>query len=306
MVARAVPPESVNGVDVGGTKIRAGTVARDGAIGRSLEVETPTDGPEPFFEALFDVVEQLLPDDAPAIGIGIPMNIDRRTGIALSAANLPLVSLDVGGRVRGRFDVPVGLENDGNATALAEWRCGAARGASDVVALALGTGVGGGLVLDGRLFRGWAEVGHLVVAADGPRCQGNCHGRGHLETLASGEAASRAAAELWGTGADAHRLVGEAGGGDERAREALAGIGHFLGLAIGSLWNVFSPDVVVIGGGFGAGAWQYLEQSALEAARREALRPADENIRVVVAELGDDAGLVGAGLVGFEALDGVR
>jgi glucokinase len=301
-----VPPESVIGVDVGGTKIRAGTIARDGVVGRSLEVETPTNGAEPFFHALFDVVAELLSGGPAAIGIGIPMNIDRRTGIGLSAANLPLVSLDVGSRVRGRFDLPVGLENDGNATALAEWRCGAARGASDVVALALGTGVGGGLVLDGQLFRGWAEIGHLVVEADGPRCQGNCHGHGHLETLVSGEAASRAAEELWGDGADAHRLVHAAEDGDERARDALARIGHFLGLAIGSLWNVFSPDVVVVGGGFGAGAWPFLETSALDAARREALRPADEGLRVVVAELGDDAGLVGAGLVGFEALDGVR
>jgi glucokinase len=301
-----VPPESVIGVDVGGTKIRAGTIARDGSVGRSLEVETPTDGAEPFFEALFDVVEKLVLDGPAAIGIGLPMNIDRRTGIALSAANLPLVSLDVGARARARFDLPVGVENDGNATALAEWRCGAARGASDVVALALGTGVGGGLVLDGRLFRGWAEIGHLVVEADGPRCQGNCHGHGHLETLVSGGAASRAAEEIWGGGANAYRLVREAESGDERARDALARIGHFLGLAIGSLWNVFSPDVVVVGGGFGARAWQLLEPSTLEAARGEALRPADENLRVVVAELGDDAGLVGAGLVGFEALDGVR
>lgn len=301
-----MPPESVIGVDVGGTKIRAGTIARDGSVGRVLDVETPTNGPEPLFEALFGVVEQLMPDAPAAIGIGIPMNIDRRTGIALSAANLPLVSLDVGTRVRERFELPVGLENDGNATALAEWRCGAARGASDVVVLALGTGVGGGLVLDGRLFRGWAEIGHLVVEADGPRCQGNCHGHGHLETLASGEAASRAAQELWGEDADAHRLVRAAEDGDEGARAALGRIGHFVGLAIGSLWNVFSPDVVVVGGGFGAGAWRFLEASALDGARREALRPADGSLRVVVAELGDDAGLVGAGLVGFEALDGVR
>ena len=301
-----MPPESVIGVDVGGTKIRAGTIARDGSVGRVLDVETPTNGAEPLFEALFGVVERLMPDAPVAIGIGIPMNIDRRTGIALSAANLPLVSLDVGARVRERFALPVGLENDGNATALAEWRCGAARGASDVVALALGTGVGGGLVLDGRLFRGWAEIGHLVVQADGPRCQGNCHGHGHLESLVSGEAASRAAQELWGADADAHRLVRAAEDGDEGARAALGRIGHFLGLAIGSLWNVFSPDVVVVGGGFGAGAWRFLEESALGAARREALRPADESLQVVVAELGDDAGLVGAGLVGFEALDGVR
>ena len=301
-----MPPESVIGVDVGGTKIRAGTVARDGAVGRSLEIETPTEGPEPFFEALDSVIAELLPEGGAAIGIGIPMNIDRRTGLALSAANLPLVSLDVAARVRSRFDVPVGLENDGNATALAEWRCGAGRGATDVVALALGTGVGGGLVLDGRLFRGWTEIGHTVVDADGPPCQGNCHGHGHLEALVSGEAASRVAREIWGGDADAHRLVGEAEAGDERAVAAVERIGHVLGLAIGSLWNVFSPDVVVVGGGFGAAVWPLVREATVSAARREALRPADENLRIVAAELGDDAGLVGAALVGFEALDGMR
>jgi glucokinase len=301
-----VPSDWVIGVDVGGTKIRAGRVARDGSIAGMLEIETPTDGPEPFFEALDGMIDQLLSDGAAAIGIGIPMNIDRRTGIALGAANLPLVSLDVAARVRVGFDLPVGLENDGNATALAEWRCGAARGADDVVALALGTGVGGGLVLDGRLFRGWTEIGHIVVEADGPPCQGNCHGRGHLEALVSGEAASRAAQEIWGGDADAHRLVHEAEAGDARAVAALARIGHFLGLAVGSLWNVFSPDVVVVGGGFGAAAWPLMRESAFSAARREALQPADHELVIVAAELGDDAGLVGAGLVGFEALDGVR
>jgi glucokinase len=301
-----VPPESVIGVDVGGTKILAGTVSRDGSIGRSIEIDTPTDGTEPFLDALHSVIEQLLPEGGAAIGIGVPMNIDRRTGIALHAANLPLRSLDVAEPVRSRFGVPVGLENDGNATALAEWRCGAARGATDAVVLALGTGVGGGLVLDGRLFRGWAEIGHVVVDADGSRCQGNCHGHGHLERLVSGEAASREAREIWGDEGDSHRLVREAEEGDERAIAALARIGHLLGLAIGSLWNVFSPELVVVGGGFGAAAWPLMRESTLAGAQREALRPADENIRIVAAELGDDAGLVGAGLVGFEALDGER
>ncbi|HET8743235.1 MAG TPA: ROK family protein [Gaiella sp.] len=301
-----MPPETVIGVDVGGTKILAGTVARDGAIGRSLEIETPTEGPEPFFEALDSLIAKLLPEGGAAIGIGVPMNIDRRTGVALSAANLPLLSLDVAARVRSRFDVPVGLENDGNATALAEWRCGAARGATDVVALALGTGVGGGLVLDGRLFRGWTEIGHTVVAADGPPCQGNCHGHGHLEAFVSGEAASRAAREIWGADADAHRLVREGEAGDAQALAVLERIGHVLGLAIGSLWNVFSPDVVVVGGGFGAAVWPLVREATFAAARGEALRPADESLRIVPAELWEDAGLVGAALVGFEALDGVR
>jgi len=234
------------------------------------------------------------------------MNIDRKTGIGHRAVNLPLESLDLARRLRERFGIPVGLENDGNAIALAEWRLGAGRGVTDLVALALGTGVGGGIVLDGRLFRGWAELGHVVVEADGPPCQGNCHGRGHLEAVASGEAAERAARALWGADADAHRLVREALAGDDEARTALERIGHYLGIAIGSFVNVFVPEVVVVGGGFGIAAWELLREPALEAARREALEPADTELRIVQAAFGDDAGLVGAGLVGFEALDGER
>jgi glucokinase len=245
-------------------------------------------------------------DEGGAIGVGVPMNLDRRTGIALGAVNLPLQSLDLAGRLRDRFSVPVGIENDGNAIALAEWRLGAGRGTDDMVALALGTGVGGGIVLDGRLYRGWAELGHVVVVADGPPCQGTCHGRGHLEAVASGEAAERIAQDLWGDGADAHRLVAAAVEGDPAAAGEMARIGHALGLAIGSFVNVFAPEVTVVGGGFGNAAWALLEEPALAAARREALYPADEELRIVKAQFGDEAGLVGAALVGFEALDGER
>jgi glucokinase len=300
-----VPPDSVIGVDVGGTKILAGVVARDGSIGRSIEVPTPTSGQEQLLSELESVLEQLVAEGA-AIGIGVPMNVDRRTGVALRAVNLPLESLDLAGRLEERFTLPVGVENDGNAIALAEWRLGAGRGADDMIAFALGTGVGGGVVLDGRLYRGWAELGHVVVVADGPPCQGNCHGHGHLEAVASGEAAERAARELWGDGADAPQLVRAALDGHAAAGAAMDRIAHYLGVAIGSFANVFAPDVVVVGGGFGNAAWTLLEGPALAAARREALQPADETIRIVKAEFGDDAGLVGAGLVGFEALDGER
>ena len=298
--------DRVIGIDVGGTKILAGLLARDGTVGRTIEVQTPTSSQEAFLVELDALLEQLLADGAGAIGVGVPMNIDRKTGIGHRAVNLPLESLDLARRLRERFGIPVGLENDGNAIALAEWRLGAGRGVTDLVALALGTGVGGGIVLDGRLFRGWAELGHVVVEADGPPCQGNCHGRGHLEAVASGEAAERAARALWGVDADAHRLVREALAGDDEARTALERIGHYLGIAIGSFVNVFVPEVVVVGGGFGIAAWELLREPALEAARREALEPADTELRIVQAAFGDDAGLVGAGLVGFEALDGER
>ena len=301
-----MPTDLVIGVDVGGTKMLAGQVARDGSVRRSVEVPTPTSGQQELLAELDALVEGLEVDRAAAIGIGVPMNLDRKTGIGLGAVNLPLRSLDIAGHVRERFGLPVGVENDGNAIALAEWRVGAGRGKTDLVALALGTGVGGGLVLDGKLYRGWAELGHVVVKADGPPCQGNCHGRGHLEALATGEAAERAAVELWGPTADSHRLVREALDGDAAARGALERIGHYLGLAIGSLANIFAPELVIVGGGFGLAAWELLREPAVAAARREALQPADEELRIVRAELGDDSGLVGAGLVGFEALDRVR
>jgi glucokinase len=226
--------------------------------------------------------------------------------VALRATNLALENVDVAGRLRTRFDVPVGVENDANSAALAEWRIGAGRGVQTLVLFTLGTGVGGGIVLDGKLYRGWAELGHLVVDADGEPCQGTCHGRGHLESVSSGLAADRAARELYGPAADAHLLVARAREGDPRAQGAIERSGHFLGIAMGSLVNLFDPEIFIVGGGFGAAAGEMLLEAAAKTARREAIHPADERVRIVPASLGDDAGLVGAAFVGFEALDGER
>ena len=157
----------------------------------------------------------------------------------------------------------------------------------------LGTGCGGGAVLDGKLYRGWAEFGHIVVEVDGLPCQGFCHGRGHLEPYVTGVAATRIAQELFGPAADSYRLVRLANEGDEQAREALAGIGHRLG---------FGTTFVVIGGGFGVSGFEWLVPAALEAAKRDALDAAGETLQIVRAELGTMAGLSGAGLLAFGAL----
>jgi glucokinase len=196
------------------------------------------------------------------------------------------------------------VENDGGVAALAEWKRGAGRDASNLVMLTLGTGVGGGIVIDDRLFRGWAELGHVVVQENGPPCP--CGGRGHLEALASGQAADGMARNLYGQDADAKVLVEHGRAGEEAAVDALARIGASLGAAIGSLVNTFDPELVVVGGGFGTDAGELVLEPARVAARREAIPPGDETLRVVPAELGAEAGLVGAGLVGFEALDGAR
>lgn len=298
--------ERVIGVDLGGTKILAGVVGRDGTIGRTIEIPTPSGAQEQVLDAIDGLVEDLLGDGVLAIGYGVPLNIDRRTGVALRAVNLPLRDVHFPRRAGERYGLPAGVENDGNAAALAEWRLGAGREASDLIMLTLGTGVGGGLVIDDSLYRGWAELGHIVVVAGGPPCRGNCQGHGHLESVVSGVVADRAAADLFGPGEDARTLVERALRGDEAATAALAAMGRMLGVGIGSLVNILDPDLVIIGGGFGAAAGDLLLEPARVAARGEARPPADETLRIVQAELGGSAGLIGAALVGFEALDGVR
>jgi len=289
---------------VGGTKILSGVVDREGNVLAQNLVESPGTSEQDVLGALDACVEALLDERIGAVGLGIPANLDRGTGHVLRATNLPLDDFDLAAHARARFGLPVAVENDANAAALAEWKLGAGKGLSSLVMLTLGTGVGGGIVLDDRLYRGWAEIGHMVVQLGGPPCQGNCHGRGHLEALVSGTAADRIAAELWGPDADSHTLVERARAGVEEALGALDEMAEYLGAAIGSLANLFDPELVIVGGGFGEAVADFVLEPAQEAARRQALAPAYRTLRVVSASLGEGAGLVGAGLVGFEALDG--
>ncbi len=295
--------QRVIGVDLGGTKILAGVLTRDGAVERTLEAPTPTSSQDELVAGIEQAVSELVDGGIAALGFGIPSRIDQRRGIATGAVNIPLDDFPLRDGMRERFGLPTGIDNDGNAAALAEWKLGAGRGASDLVMLTLGTGVGGGIVLDGSLYRGWAELGHVVVDYGGAPCFGRCTGLGHLEALVSGQAADRDARALLGPDATAHDLVMRARAGDERSIETLAQIGRYLGAGIATFVNMFDPDLVVIGGGFGAAAADLLIPSAEEIVERDALTPANESTRIVLAELGVDAGLLGAGLIAFEALE---
>ena len=295
----------VIGVDLGGTKILAGAFDGGGDVLERNSVPTPTTSQSELIEAIAGAIEPLAAPGLDGIGLGIPSVIDHTTGCAVGSNNIPLMDVPLADVMSERFGVPAAVENDANLATLAEWKLGAGRGADDLVMLTLGTGVGGGVVIGGALYRGWAELGHIVVIADGPPCQGNCTGRGHLEVLASGSAADRVAERLWGQGAGAELLVGRAGEGDAEALEALAGIGHLLGAAIGSLYNIFAPDLTVVGGGFGVAAFEHLLPATLEVARREVVAEAARgSVRVVPATLGNDAGLIGAALLAHEALAG--
>lgn len=292
------------GVDVGGTKILAGLVTRAGTVVAHREYPTPVETEEALLDGLEAAVRELLDEEVAAVGFGIPSQIDQRDGIALGSVNIPLRGVRFRDRMAARLGLPVGMDNDANAAAIAEWTAGAGRGTTDMVMLTLGTGVGGGLILGGRCYRGWfgagAEIGHIVIVHDGVRCR--CGGYGHLESYVSGKAADELAKENFGPAADAHRLVRLAREGDARAIELLTGIGEKLGSGIGSLVNLFNPELVVVGGGFAA-AGDLIFGPAQKVADREVLVSIRDSYRVVRAELGTSAGMIGAAMVAFEALD---
>jgi glucokinase len=306
-------------LDLGGTKLLSGVVDDQGVVEKRVVAPTDVSGEDAVLAQVEDAVQGLLEDDIGAIGIGIPSTIDQRRGEAIDSVNIPLSDVPLRDRLHERFGMPVAIENDANAAALAEHRYGAGQGSRHMVMLTLGTGVGGGLILDGELYRGAigaaAELGHITLDLDGPPCQGNCPGRGHLEAMASGTAADgyareaakrnpegdlgRAAAE--GKTVDARLAVELAEQGPGDARDVLDHVGLHLGVGIASFVNIFNPELVVIGGGF-ARAGDLLFEPARRVVAERALSPAKDEVKIVPALLGVEAGLIGAGLVGFEAL----
>jgi len=307
-------------VDLGGTKLATGLVDREGGLSRRAVEATHLSGEDGLLAQLERAVGKLAGNGFAALGVGVPSTIDQRAGRAVASVNIPLAEVDLRDRLEELFDVPVMVENDANAAALAEHRLGAGRGSRHMVMLTLGTGVGGGLVLDGRLYRGAvgaaAELGHITIDVNGPLCQGTCPGRGHLEAFVSGTAADGLAARMAAERPDGDlgraardgrepsaRLAAELGAqasGD--AREVLEHVGFHLGIGIADLVNVFNPEIVVVGGGF-AEAGELILDPARRVVRERALSPARDEVEIVEAELGSEAGLIGSGLVAFEALD---
>jgi glucokinase len=316
----AVPQEYVIGVDLGGTKLLAG------ALGAGLDVEFRTYRPVLGLDQsqLLDMVAEAVDEarsavDGPVVGVGfgIPCTIDRRTGVAVQAVNLPLHDIAFADVMRERLGLPVVVDNDANCAVFAEARVGVGQGARDVVLLTIGTGIGSGLVLGGELYRGWvgaaAELGHMVVDMDGPPCQGNCPNWGCLESVASGTALVREVALAVGRRPDTplgraleegQALTGPmitemAHAGDPVARGAIEVIGQRLGVGIANIVNIFNPEVVVIGGGVIA-AGEMLLAPAREVMRERALSPGRDLVRVEAAAFGPEAGMLGAALLARE------
>ena len=300
------------GVDLGGTKMLVGVLDGDSEVKHESRESSIDQNEEQLIELLVSEIDEARAarPGVAAVGLGIPATIDHRRGIAINSVNLPIVDVPVRDRMQERLGVPVFIDNDANTAALAEFLYGAGRDAENMVMLTLGTGIGGGLVLGGRLFRGTtgagAELGHVVIDENGPPCQGTCPNHGCVEAFASGTAIGRegrAAAEshpdsalgraaAGGEEVDGKLVTEAALAGDEAAIQVLAGIGGHLGVALSSFANIFDPDVIVIGGGASV-AGDLLLDSAREELRSRALPPMNE-VPVVLASAGPDAGMIGA------------
>ena len=299
------------GVDLGGTKMLVGVLDGTEVRWESREASTGQSEDE-LVELLVREVGEARDacPGASAVGLGIPATIDHDDGVAVAAVNLPLTDVPMRDLVSERVGLPVFVDNDANVAALAEYLFGAARGQPNTVMLTIGTGIGGGLILDGEVYRGatgaGAELGHTVIQADGPPCQGNCPNHGCVEALASGTALGRegrAAAEsapdsalgrllAAGEEVDGTAVTKAALAGDETAAAVFELIGSRLGVACSSFANIFQPDAIVVGGGVIAAGDLLLEPARREV-RERALTPMNTT-PIVEATLGNDAGMIGA------------
>lgn len=312
------------GIDVGGTKVAAALVSRSSDTIRVLRTFTPQGSADEIVSVVEELVEDLLGSEEcsgarPRVGLGVPAQIDFSHQEILFCTNLPLEGSDFSAEISKRFDLPVIMDNDANLAALAETRFGAASACSHVVCITLGTGIGGGLIVDGKLYRGWlgsgAEMGHITIEHDGRNCA--CGGRGCLETLVAGPALERNAraaiprhpesllAEM--VGGDPENVTGEvvteaAQKGDPVAIELMTEIGSILGRAIASLANVLNPQVFVIGGGM-IDAGDLILEPARRVVAECAMQGVLPGLRIVPAALGNNAGYLGAATLAFEHFD---
>ncbi len=312
------------GIDVGGTKIAAAVVDAEGGVVARRQVPTESDEPVSIVAAIVKVALEMkaAAPAAGAVGVGAAGLVDVKRGVILGAPNIAYRNVPVRDTVSERLGIPAVVDNDANVAALAESLYGAGRGAGDQIMVTVGTGIGGGIIIGGRIYRGHyglgAELGHIVIDPDGPVC--GCGNRGCWEAVASGTALGRLARRRveGGAGADllasaggdldaiTGELVGEAAvAGSAFAQDCVAAIGMMLGIGLASIVNIFDPEVIVVGGGAAAGTGELMLGPARDAMTAHVLGPSWRTpARVVPAALGNDAGVVGAAALAREVVAG--
>jgi glucokinase len=300
------------GIDIGGTKIAAALVRRNGGCELFREVATPvSDGPLAIMNAVMDLTRVLLEAaarrgwDIVGIGIGTAGQINTQTGIVTYAVDtIPgWAGTEIADQICDRFGLKVAVENDVNAMAIAEMQFGAGHNLQSALYVGVGTGIGGALILDGRLWHGahWSagELGHMVAAWDGDRMC-NCGQAGHLEAYAAGPAIARRYCQLagWPESPDLRAVASAAAKGDRLAIQAIAEGAHILGVVLAGLVDVFDPQALIVGGGVAQLDdiwWMPFEQ-----ALRANPLPAAKGVKIRRSQLGNQAVVVGAAWLTWE------
>lgn len=316
--AQPVNQELVFAVDLGGTYLRIALVDGSGRIHQQSKQRTPKgESPECVVNALVKAAANWNSGDGPAIvaaSIMVPGTVDTKNATVVQAPNLPsLTNFSLKAVLEDRLGWPVLLENDANAAAVGEMWLGAARGCRDVVSVTLGTGVGGGVILDGELWRGAhgsaGEIGHSTVDPfSGLKCK--CGNIGCLELFASATAIVRMTRENLSRFPDsglnreeltAERVYNAGRDGDELALSVFKKFGTYLGIGLANLINIIDPEIIVIAGG-AVNGWDLFASYMQEEVNERAVRATAQQVKIAAAQCGDNAGLLGAARLAFDDL----
>jgi glucokinase len=308
----------VLGVDIGGTDIKLGIVTETGEIRESGKIPTePAAGPEAAASRVRRWIADVASGAGPVVAAGVDCAglIDGERGFLHTSPNLPgWEDIPLASIFARELVCPVVVENDANAAAYGEWARGAGRGMRDFVCLTLGTGVGGGIIVNGALYRGASgfagEIGHTIVVVDGPPC--TCGNRGCLEALISARAiveralgmlrAAGGARPRWGPGLTVEEISRAASSGDAVAVEALAETGRYLGVGLANIVHMLAPEAIAVGGGV-SGAGDFILAPARATLRDSVMDEALASVRVVPAELGNRASFIGVSLLAFSRVN---
>jgi glucokinase len=316
------PP--VLGIDLGGTKILAAVVGPGSEVlGRSKRPTPAYEGGEAILRAILDAADEALAvarlkrDDIAAVGVGSPGPLDVETGTIIFSANMNVRNFALGPLLAAALRHPVIVQNDVRAGGYGEFRLGAGRGLQSLVAAFVGTGIGGFVVSGGQVVQGATgnagEIGHIIVKAGGPKC--GCGSRGCMEALASRTAITRRITKAIRKGIPtelAEKLTRRSGrlksgeladavaAGDHVATKEVRRAAHYLGLGLGSLINVLGPETVIIGGGVAEALGEPWVEMVRASARAQAITDPSGKLPIVLAALGDDAGILGAALLARE------
>lgn len=301
------------GVDLGGTNLKAGVVGKEGKILHRLSTKTNADADSQtisnqILELIAEIIKisDLKKTDIIGIGIGSPGLVDKKGETILFSPNLPKWrNIPIKRMIAKRFIVPCVLENDANAAAWGEKWVGAGKEASSMVMLTLGTGIGGGIIIDNRLWRGAnnvaAEIGHMVIQMDGPQC--NCGNRGCVEVYASATGMVRRFKELLEGGISSSlkdcneitaKMINDAASkGDKASLDIIEETGRYLGIAIVNIMHILNPEMFVLAGGM-IGSGELLMNPIRQTVSQRAFEASYKDTQIVFSQLGNDAGIIGA------------